>query len=308
MPKKVAKKATPKPIKKKAAVIKTVSYKRLPGVIELSRSSLNLLWAQRYTILGIILIYGAVNLAVAQGFNSGLSVTSAKAQLNSLFHGHLSNLGGNLTIYALMLGSIGGTSSSNGFGYTLLFAVLASLAVIWTIRNSASQPKNRVLIRDAYYRGMYPLIPFILILLLIGIELLPMLAGISLYVTAINNSIAITAIEKLGFIVLMILLSALSFFLLSSSIFALYIVTLPDMNPMKALRSARDLVRKRRLMVLLRLLFLPLALLVLSALIMLPFIAWAAAAASWAFFVLSLLMLALANGYIYNLYRELLLL
>lgn len=301
------KRPTPKKPKSKA-VIKSTAPKRLPNVWELSRSALVVLWRQRWTIIGIVLIYGAINLAVAQGFSSGLSVSTAKSQLNSLFHGHFSSVGSNLTIYALMLASLGGVSSnSGGFGYSLFLGVLASLAIIWTIRNSSNKV-GLVSLRDAYYRGMYPLIPFLAILFLIGLELLPMVAGISIYVTAINNAIAITAVEKLGFILLMLLLSSLTLFWLSSSIFALYISTLPDMTPLKALRSAKDLVKKRRYLVLPRLLFLPVALLTISAVIMLPFISWVAPAAPWILLLLSLLLLAITHSYLYNLYRELLLL
>ena len=60
--------------------------------------------------------------------------------------------------------------------------------------------------------------------------------------------------------------------------FALYIVTLPDMTPMKALRSARELVRYRRWTVLRKVLFLPLMLLVVAAIIMVPIIILADAA------------------------------
>lgn len=290
----------------KQPLIKSTARKRLPNVWELSKAALLLIWAQRWTLIGVVLAYGVVNLVVAQSFSSGLSVSTAKSQLSALFHGHLSNLGGNLSVYALMLASLGGVSSSGGYGYSMILAVIASLAIIWTIRNSSN--KVSVSLRDAYYRGIYPLIPFLAILLLIGLELLPTVAGISIYVTAINNAVAVTAIEKLGFLLLMLLLATPTLFWLSSSIFALYIVTLPDMTPLKALRSAKDLVRKRRFLVLPRLLFLPVALLIISAVIMLPFIAWAAPLAPWIFMLLALILLAVTHSYLYNLYRELLLL
>ncbi|MGH7233996.1 MAG: hypothetical protein ACREF7_00925, partial [Candidatus Saccharimonadales bacterium] len=298
---KLAKKKQPQ----KQPMPKTVAYRRLPNVWELSKNALYALWAQRWTIILILVVYGLVNLVVAQGFSSGLSVSSAKTQLSSLFHGHLANLGGSLSIYALMLGSLGSSNSGGSFGYSIIFAVIASLAIIWVIRNSSNNAKSGI--RDSFYKGMYPLIPFLAILLLIGVELLPMIAGISIYVTAINNLVAITALEKLLFVAVMVILAVPTIYWLSSSIIALYIVTLPDMTPIKALRSAKDLVRKRRMLILPRLLFLPLALLVISALIMLPFISWVAAAAPWIFLLLSLIMLAITNSYLYNLYRELLL-
>ena len=284
---------------------KTAPYRRMPNVIELSKGALVVLWRQRWTIILILISYGLINFAIAQGFSSGLSVTSAKSQLSSLFHGQLYGLGGNLSVYALMLGSFGGSSSGgSGLGYSMLLAIIASLAIIWVLRNSANNVGASL--RDAFYKGMYPIIPFLAVLLIIGMELLPMIAGISIYVTAINDAVAVTALEKLLFIVIMIALALPTIYWLSSSIIALYIVTLPNMTPIKALRSAKDLVRKRRFLIIPRLAFLPIALFIVSSLIVLPFIAWAAPAAPWVFIIISLLMLALTHSYLYNLYRELL--
>lgn len=286
--------------------IKTRVIHRLPNVWVLSRDCLKPIWKYRYVFIGVVLIYGVVNFVLAQGFSSGLNVSSTKNELSSLFQGRFTGLSSGVTVYALMIASFGGSSSGSGggFGYSLIFFILGSLAIIWVIRNAFGDVKIRI--RDAYYKGMYALVPFVAIMLLIGIELLPMVAGISIYVISVNNGIAVTGIEKFAFILLMLLLSAVTLFFISSSVFALYIVTLPDMTPLKALRSARDLVKKRRLAVIARVIYLPLALLLISAAITVPFIIFAAPAAPWAFMILSLVLLAVAHSYMYNLYRELL--
>jgi hypothetical protein len=87
---------------------------------------------------------------------------------------------------------------------------------------------------------------------------------------------------------------------------ALYVVTLPDMTPLTALRSARDLVRYRRLSVFRKLIFLPIALGVIMAVVMLPFIFVVPVLAQWVFFALSMLALIVGHAYFYVLYRELL--
>jgi hypothetical protein len=94
--------------------------------------------------------------------------------------------------------------------------------------------------------------------------------------------------------------------MLSSSLFALYIVTLPDMTPLTALRSARQLVRYRRWTVLRKIFWLPVALLILAAVIMVPIIIWLTAIAQWVFFLLTMFSLVATHAYMYNLYRELL--
>jgi len=94
--------------------------------------------------------------------------------------------------------------------------------------------------------------------------------------------------------------------LISASIFALYIVALPEMTPIKALRSASALVKNRRWSVMRKLLWIPLVFSVLAAVIMLPIIVVAAPLAPWVYFVLSILALLALHSYLYTLYRELL--
>jgi hypothetical protein len=93
--------------------------------------------------------------------------------------------------------------------------------------------------------------------------------------------------------------------MVTSSVFALYIVTLPNVTPMAALRSARDLVLHRRWLIMRKVLFLPVALLVIAAIIMVPVIILSPAVAEWLFFGLSMLALAVVHSYMYGLYREL---
>ena len=78
------------------------------------------------------------------------------------------------------------------------------------------------------------------------------------------------------------------------------------MTPFKALRSARQLVRGRRLAVLRKLLFLPLALFVIAIIIMVPVILVVAPVAQWLFFFLTMCALVVVHTYMYTVYRELL--
>lgn len=93
--------------------------------------------------------------------------------------------------------------------------------------------------RDSYYKGMYPLVPFMLVLLVIGLQLIPLVFGNLIYSSVLQNGLAITVIEKVIWLFLFLMLALLSGYMMISSLFSLYIVTLPDMTPLRALRSAR---------------------------------------------------------------------
>lgn len=276
----------------------------LPNVLQLTKVSAVTLWNHKRLFVGITLIYGLLNILLVQGLANGTDVSSLKAQLAQVFSGQFSSVSSSLTIFVVLLGSAGKGASSSAGAYQSIVVLVASLATIWALRQVLSGKHPRI--RDAYYRGMAPLIPFVLVLLVIGLQLLPLLIGSVLYSTVMGNGIAVYFIEKLLWTLLFLGLALWSLYMLSASVFALYIITLPDMTPFKALRSARELVRHRRWTVLRKILFLPLVLLLVTAVIMVPIIILATAVVQWVFFGLMIFALLAVHGYAYTLYRELL--
>ena len=94
--------------------------------------------------------------------------------------------------------------------------------------------------------------------------------------------------------------------MITASVFALYIVTLPDMSPFRALRSAKELVRGRRLMIWRKLILLPFVLFLGTTVVVLPFLLFLTPLTVWIFFILSTAWFAVIHSYLYTLYRELL--
>lgn len=277
---------------------------RLPNVWQLTRRAAQVLWQHKRLFIGITLIYGFLNVILAQGLSGGTDVSTLRHSLSQVFTGHFGALASGLSIFVILVGSAGNNSSPTAGAYQLFLALIASLAVIWALRQVAAGTAVRI--RDAYYRGMYPLVPFVLVLMVVGLQMVPLLIGSALYSLVINNGIAIYFIEKLVWALLYGLLALLSLYMVSSSLFALYIVTLPDMTPAKALRSARELVRHRRWTCLRKILCLPIVLMVIAAIIMLPIIIWLTPLAKWVFFLLTMFSLTAVHSYMYTLYRELL--
>ncbi len=278
---------------------------KLPSAWRVAKAAAKTLWQHKGLFLGITLVYGLLNLVLVQGLASNTDVTSLKNTLNLVFTGHLGSLASSLAVFAVLVGSAGNGSSQTAGAYQLFLVLITSLAVIWALRQVLAGTK-KIRIRDTYYRGTYPLVPFILVLLVVGLQLLPLVVGSALYNLVVANGIAIYFVEKFAWALLAGLLALLSLYLVSSSLFALYIVTLPDMTPMKALRSARQLVRNRRWVVVRKILFLPILLLVAAAMIMVPIIIWLTALSQWVFFLLTMLAVAATHSYMYGLYRELL--
>jgi hypothetical protein len=314
MPKKAAAKAGTKRAKPRR--VKLGKYKsmrlqerikhpvKLANVWQLTKRAALTLWQHKKLFIGITLIYGLLNLILAQGLSGGTDVSNLKHSLSQIFTGHFGSLASGLSIFVLLVGSAGNSTSQTAGAYQIFLAIMGSLAIIWALRQVLSGARPRI--RDTFYRGMYPLVPFLLVLMVISLQLIPLLIGSSLYSLVINNGIAVYAIEKLVWVLLFLALALLTLYMLSSSLFALYIVTLPDMTPMKALRSARELVRYRRWTVLRKILCLPVILLLVAAVIMVPIIIVLTPLAKWVFFLLTMFSLTAAHAYMYTLYRELL--
>lgn len=277
---------------------------KLPNVLKLTQAPARLLWQHKRLFGGIAIVYGLLNLVLVQGLAASTDVSSLKDELNQVFTGNFGSLASSLGVFVVLVGSAGNGSSETAGAYQFFLWLVVSLAVIWALRQVLAGKAIRI--RDAYYHGMYPLVPFVLVLLVIGLQLLPALIGSALYGTVVTNDIAISGLEQMLFLVIFVALTGVSLYLLASSLFALYIITLPDMTPLKALRSARGLVKGRRLLVLRKILWLPLVLLLAAAIIMLPIIIWLTPLAQWVFFVLTMLGLVAIHAYMYNLYRELL--
>jgi hypothetical protein len=291
-----------KKTKKKSDTAPLVVRKKLPSAWRMSLRVARLIRDNKQPFIIITLVYSFLNLLLVRGFAAGANVSDLKSQLVA---SDLGSLGSGAGVFVALLGGTGSQSGPAAGVYQLFLGIFTSLAIIWMLRQIMTGTTN-VRVKDAFYQGMYPLVPFIAVLTVVALQFIPMLVGSSLYTLVVSNGIAVNIIEKAIWFSGFMILSALSLYWVSSSLIALYIVSLPNMTPMRALRSAKELVAKRRAMVIRKVLWLPLVLLVLGALIMIPLIIVVAPLAQWVFFLLSMFALVVVHSYMYVLYRELL--
>lgn len=298
--KKVIQATKPKKVKKAKVVApappKPVVYVPLPNVIALTKKAGLSLWAHKRLLGGITLVYGLLSLVLVRGLGAGVNV----AEIRDQFANHAI---GSVSAYLQLVGSTGGTSNAAAGVYQLILFIIASLAVIWALRHALAG--ERIKTRDAYYKGMYPLVPYSLVMLVIALQLLPALIGMSAYQLVIISGVAASTAEVIIWGLMALGTVLISMYLLASSIIALYVVTLPNMTPMMALRSARKLVKARRWTVLRKMLFLPVVLLIGLGVILIPFIFVAPMIAGWLLFVLGIVSLVVGHVYLYTLYQEL---
>ena len=295
-----------KPVEKKYFGIKRRQSQqpKLPSSFNIMRRSVRLLLAN-WRLFGILaLIYGLLTIFLVRGVSGGLGLQDLKTSFQAAFGGSLSSITTSFVLFSTLVGSAGSSNSPSGGSYQVILMLLICLVTIWSLRQVQAGKKIRA--RDGFYEGTYPLVQFTLVLVTIGLQLTPLAIGNWLYTTVVGNGIATSALEKFSWLLLFIILSFLSLYLICSSIFALFVVTLPGMTPLKALRSAKKLVLYRRWMLIRKVLFLPFSLLILSSVIMIPILIYLTPVAESIFFILTMFGWILSITYLYNLYRELL--
>jgi hypothetical protein len=273
----------------------------LPGSFKLTKRVLSILKNHWKVLGGIVVVYLLLNIVFASGIsNISGNFETIKSNLQASGGHNLWQAAGG---FAALVGTSGAGGSSTGSTLQSLLFIIVSLVIIWSLRHLLSG--QAITVKQAYYKAMDPFIPFLLVIAVIIIQLLPMTVGAYL-LSAVSGSIFTSSGAATVFsIVIFALLAAWSIYMVSASIFALYIVTLPGMQPRQALRSARDLVRFRRLTVLRKVFFMPLFILIVMGLIIVPLIIYASFIVPMAFYVISALALLFAHTYLYSLYRGL---
>lgn len=277
---------------------------KLPNWWVLLRKSWALILANKKPILFFIIIYALLNILLVRGFSGAINIEELRDTFREISGEESAVILSGFTAFGVLFSASAQGSSEIGQVYQTFLLVISSLAIIWLYRQQ--QAGNNVSIKMAFYRGMYPLIPFLLVLFVIGLQLIPALIGNFLYTTVIDGGLAVGFLEQAMWTLFFISTLLLSLYMISSSSIALYIVTLPEMTPMIALRQARELVRYRRFPVLLRAIAIILVVLALLFVVVLPIIFLAPALAEWIFFFITVLAIPLVHGYMFSMYRELL--
>jgi hypothetical protein len=259
---------------------------------------------QHKKLFGLIsLIYLGLTMLLVRGFSLTTDLGLAKQAFEELLNGAGNGVTSSLAIFGYLVGT-NSPNSEVAAVYQSIIIVLVSLATIWALRQTHA--KEKISLKDSFYKSTYPLIQFLLVLMVVGLQFIPFVLGNFLFSATVGSEVAVSVAEKLLWSLASFLLVLWTMYLVSSSIFALYIVTLPDIAPLQALRSAKKLVKFRRWSVIRKLLFLPFILVVILTLVMLPTIMLVTPISEVVFLILISSVLVVSHSYVYSLYRELL--
>jgi hypothetical protein len=285
---------------------------------KVAKETLAVFRRNRSTFLPLVIVYGLTTFLVS-GFMSQdayqtladvIDQTSGEA-----FSGFVGGIGSaSLLFLATATGSASPTLSEGQQVYLGIVLLLAWLTTVWLLRNILAGQKVKM--RDGLYSSGAPLLPTALVMMLMVVQAIPFAVVLIAYSAASATGFLDGGVEAMLFWVSAALLTSLSLYWISSTVFALIIVTLPGMYPWQAIKNASQIVSGRRLKIFSRVLWLMVVTVMIWALIMVPVIlldGWLKSIwqeASWLpivpvfFHILSSTTVIWVSGYIYIFYRK----
>lgn len=226
----------------------------LPGIFSFTAEVSKTVWKYKRLFLPLVIIY-IVLYSVLVGVFSQDSYDALRDTLGDTSDDALGGLWGtvgqaSILMVSVLTSGVSGESTELQQMIAVLLAVLCWLTVVWLLRNLMAG--HKVNLRDAIYSSGAPIFATILIALFMLIQLLPVALAIVGYVAASSTGLLDSGAPAMLFWVAAALMVVLSLYWLTSSLFALSIVTLPGTYPAKALRIAGDLMVGRRVKILIR--------------------------------------------------------
>ncbi len=246
----------------------------LPGYWAFTSYVRKTLWKNRKVFISLTLAYILLTLVMV-GVGSQETYSSLNdvlvASSGDIFKGFWGEIGKSSLLFASVItGVSSGDLSEAQQIYGGLILLLTWLTTIWLLRNILAGRK--VNLRDGIYSAGSPIVSTFLVLILILMQMIPIALALVGYGAALSTGLLDGGVEAMLFWIAAGLLAVLSLYWVTGTIFAMVIVTLPGMYPMKAIRAAGDLVVGRRVRILFRLLWMIFGICVIWALVMIPII------------------------------------
>ena len=150
----------------------------------------------------------------------------------------------------------------------LLFAIIW-LVTIYLARHLLAGHQE-IKMRDGFYSALSPLVSTLVVGLIIFLEAVPIMLTIIVFQVSLTTEFLSTPFYALLFFMFAALMITLSLYLLSSSFFAIIVVSAPGLYPLTAVRMAKNLIMGRRLRFLIRVFYLVIIVALLYLLLLMP--------------------------------------
>lgn len=291
---------------------------KLPGYFAFTNSVFAILWKNRKLFILLVVTYivlTALLVGVASQSSYSAIADSLNQAGNNILGGNLAGLANAFVLFGVSVsGGLSQTLSEAQSVYAVIIALMTWLTTVWLLRNVMAG--HKVKLRDGLYNASAPILSTFIVGFVLILQLLPLAIALIAYSAASVSGILSGGVEAMLFWIVASLLVILSVYWITSTLIALVIVTLPGIYPMRAIRTAGDLVVGRRIRILLRMVWLSLSMIIAWIVVMIPIILldnwlkdmWTAIELVPTIPAMLLIMSALSivwsSSYIYLLYRK----
>jgi hypothetical protein len=279
--------------KKQAIVLRDVP--KTGDVLKAAWLDISTFWRM---IAGVLAVYAILNFIFVVSFSLLPSNEAVEAEITTYLGESAGRVIDSFTLVGISVLNI---SSPTNTALQILLFIIASMALIWTIRKLRGLQK--ITIRQAYYEGAANVIP----LLLVSAMLLATLIPASLASTLLIYALPITG-TSLEFATIYIIAGALVMLSIYWTLVwwpAFYISMLPGTKPIAAMRAAAALTKKRRLRIWGRILLLSVLLIMLFFVVVLPISLIYQRIVPLAVYLTVTVLFGLGHILFFNLYRSL---
>ncbi|MEI7539652.1 MAG: hypothetical protein WCJ36_02705 [Candidatus Saccharibacteria bacterium] len=287
---------------------------KLPGYFAFTAYVRKTIWSNR-RLFGLLIVFYILITIFMVGIASQDTYNTIKGTLDTTSNNVLGEIGkAGLLFVTAITGGLSQSLSDIQQVYTGIIMLIVWLTSVWLLRNILAG--HKVQLRDGLYNAGAPIVSTFVVMLLLLVQLLPFALVLIGYSAASTSGLLAGGVESMLFWIAAGLMTMLSLYWITSTLFALVIVTLPGMYPFQAIKTAGDLVVGRRLRILLRFLWMLLSTVVAWAIIMIPIImidSWIKGiwpVISWVptipalLLVLSAMTVIWMSSYVYLLYRK----
>jgi len=291
---------------------------KLPGYFAFTKQVRLVLWKNRKTF-GLLALAYMVLTALMVGMSSqdmyGDLIDTFNSTSNGAFEGFFGELGkAGLLFVSTATGGLTASLTEAQQIFAGVIILMTWLASVWILRNLLAGHKLKL--RDGLYNSGAPILPTFLVALVLIVQLIPAALAIIGYGAASSTGLLNGGVEAMLFWFVAGLLTVVSLYFITSTVFALVIVTLPGMYPMAAIKTAGDMMVGRRVRILLRLIWMLVGVVMTWAFVIIPLIifdSWIKGiwpVINWlpiipvAILLLSSVSVIWMSSYIYLLYRR----
>lgn len=290
----------------------------LPGNISFTHEVTKTLWKNKniFLLLAVVYIFFYAVLIGVQSQETYTAFSDALHEQGVKFFSGDWGAGDQAlgTLMGIATSSLSTTMTESQQVYAMFIFLLIWLATVWLLRNILAG--HKVKLRDGLYNSGSPIFPAALVLGLLVVQLVPVGLAVLGYDAASASGMLDGGASAMLFWIGAVLLGILSLYWITSTIFALIIVTIPGMYPYQAIKTAGDLMVGRRIKILLRWLWMALVLLLTWVIALLIFIfidmglkALFPAISAWPIVPIVILLLGAfttiwVSTYVYLLYRK----